>query len=78
MSQHEDYTADQMDAIWVAYQTQGRALCPYCDNILALKLESDPAENGGHDPLISVDCTGCGRHGTNDPAKRNHSEQDPV
>ncbi len=78
MSQHEDYTADQMDAIWVTYQTQGGALCPYCDGVLELELESDPAENGGHDPLISVDCSSCGRHGTNDPAERNHSEQDPV
>ena len=47
MSQHEDYTADQMDAIWVAYQTQGSALCPYCDNILALKLRVTRQKTGG-------------------------------
>ena len=78
MSQHEDYTADEMDAIWVAYQTQDEATCPYCGSVLELKLERDPAESGGGDPLISVDCPGCGRHGTNDPAERNDSEQDPI
>lgn len=73
----EDYTADQLDALWVSYQTQGGALCPYCEHPLTLTLAEDSAATGT-EPVITVDCPGCGRHGTNDPSERNSSEQNPV
>lgn len=78
MTGQNDYTADQLDAIWVAYQTQGGALCPYCEAVLELELASDPVATGGDAPIISVTCTGCGRRGSNDPGERNASEQNPV
>lgn len=77
-TEHEDYSADQLDAIWVAYQTQGGALCPYCEGVLTLELTSDPVADGEEAPIITVTCSSCGRHGTNDPGERNSSEQNPV
>lgn len=79
-TQANDYTADQLDAIWVAYQTQGAALCPYCESMLELELAQHPVETGSGDdaPIVNVTCTGCGRKGTNDPGERNTSDQNPV
>lgn len=72
-----DYTADQLDAIWVSYQTQGSAPCPRCGAELSLDLESDSAKSHAA-PTVSVSCTGCGRQDVFTPGDRNDSEQNPT
>jgi Zn ribbon nucleic-acid-binding protein len=69
------YTADELDAIWVEYQTQNVALCPYCNSTLELELAQD-SEAG--EPVISVSCPGCGRNAKNAPKDRNDSEQNSI
>lgn len=72
-----DYTADELDAIWVTYQTQGTAACPKCGATLSFDLATDTNE-GSHSPTVSVSCAGCGHQGEFAPSARNDSEQDPI
>jgi hypothetical protein len=69
------YTADELDAIWVGYQTQNVALCPYCSSSLELELDQDPE---AREPIISVSCPGCGRNAKNALKDRNDAEQNPT
>lgn len=75
--QASDYTADELDATWVTYQTQGTSACPRCGAVLAFEL-ADDSEKGAATPVVTVSCAGCGRRGVFDPGERNTSEQDPV
>lgn len=76
--QADDYTADELDALWVSYQTQNVAFCPYCESVLLFDLTDDPEDSSETLPLVTVTCTGCGRKGSNEPSKRNDSEQNPT
>lgn len=64
-----DYTADELHAIWVTYQTQSTAACPRCGAVLAFELVSDSVAS-----TMSVSCPGCGRRGLTNLVERNASE----
>lgn len=79
MSQQNDYTPDELDAIWVSYQTENGAACPYCESMLEFDLTQDALETGGDSPpIVTIQCPGCGRQGLNNPGERNDSEQNPT
>ena len=72
----EDYTADQLDALWVSYQTQGGALCPYCEHPLTLTLAED-SETTGEAPVITVDCPVAGGTARTTPANATRRSKTP-
>ena len=80
MNPQNDYTPDELDAIWVSYQTENAASCPYCGSTLDLELTQDSLEagDGSTHPIVTVSCPGCKRQGANHPGDRNDSEQNPT
>ncbi|HEX7021940.1 MAG TPA: hypothetical protein VF171_03715 [Trueperaceae bacterium] len=60
-----DYSQDEMDHIWVEYQRQGRAECPYDGAELEFQAMGDA--DGDEFPEISVHCPSCGRTATGQP-----------
>ena len=63
----ERYSADEMLAIWTAYQGTQEARCPVCDGAVEVALSGDPAQEGVEEAEIHAVCSQCGREGKDRP-----------
>lgn len=66
------YSADEMLAIWTAFQQTQGARCPVCDGAVEVALSGDPAQQGVDEPAIHAVCSRCGREGEDRPGS--HSD----
>ncbi|MDZ7703237.1 MAG: hypothetical protein U5L04_01975 [Trueperaceae bacterium] len=60
-TQPADYTATELSAVWLKYQRQGDAKCPYDDQVLNLSLNHHPIDGDGEVPEVAVHCPKCDR-----------------
>lgn len=63
-----DYSQDELVAIWEAFQRQSEEpTCPACGGRVHVELSRDPAEGESKEAEIYVECSNCGRHATDTP-----------
>lgn len=62
MSDEGRFTEDELEAIWMEFQRDGHAVCPYDGAELALELREDAPR-----PMLTVRCPVGGRSGTFSP-----------
>lgn len=62
MSDEGRFTEDELEAIWMEFQRDGHATCPYDGAELALELNEDAPR-----PTLTVRCPAGGRSGTFSP-----------
>lgn len=73
-STSEDYTSEELQAMWQSFQQNRQPMCPVCDAPVKVELSEDAADASVAVAEIQASCTNCGRSGRDKPGEHTDTQ----